>query len=142
EELGRGLMPEPMLGTVLLGAGTLLLGGSAAQQAAHLPAVAAGERLLTLAYQERTSRHDLHHVETRAAAAGDGWTLHGEKTQVPEALVADHLIVSARTAGSARDPDGITLFLVPRGAKGVTVEAQSRLDARPVGLVRLDGVRI
>jgi len=142
EELGRGLMPEPMLGTVLLGAGTLLLGGSEAQQAAHLPAVAAGERLLTVAYQERASRHDLHHVETRAEPAAAGWTLRGEKTQVLDASAADHLIVSARTGGGAHDADGITLFLVPRGAAGMTVEAQSRLDGRAVGLVRLDGVRV
>src|SRR5712691_1123637 len=49
EELGRGLMPEPMVGTVLLGATAILLGGTPAQHAAHLPAVAAGDRLLTLA---------------------------------------------------------------------------------------------
>jgi len=142
EELGRGLMPEPMIGAVLLGATTLLLGGTTAQQAAHLPAVAGGERFLALAYQERRSRHDPHHVETRAAAAASGWTLSGEKTQVPDALVADHLIVAARTSGGTGDADGITLFLVPRGAAGLTIEAQSRLDARPVGLVRLDGVRV
>jgi acyl-CoA dehydrogenase len=136
EELGRGLMPEPMLGTVLLGANTLLLGGSAAQQEAHLPAVAAGERFLTLAYQERRSRHDPHRVETRAEAAGDGWVLHGEKTHVLDAGVADHLIVSAATA------PGLTLFLVPRGAAGVHVEPQARVDARATGLVRLDGVRL
>src|SRR5204862_56437 len=52
EEMGRGLMPEPMLSTVLLGANAILLGGSEAQRREHLPAVAAGERLLALAWQE------------------------------------------------------------------------------------------
>ena len=70
EELGRGLMPEPMLSSVLLGANTLLLGGSDAQRKAHLPKVAAGEELLALAQQEPKSRYELAHVETRAERAG------------------------------------------------------------------------
>src|SRR5881409_2761645 len=60
EELGRGLMPEPMLSTVLLGGGALLLGGSAAQQQEHLAAAAAGERFLALDWQEPGSRYDPH----------------------------------------------------------------------------------
>src|SRR5205823_5056592 len=82
EEMGRGLMPEPMLSTVLLGANAILLGGSEAQRREHLPAVAAGERLLALAWQEPGSRYDPHHVETRAERAGGGWRLRGEKIQV------------------------------------------------------------
>ena len=142
EELGRGLMPEPMLSTVLLGANAILLGGSAGQQAEHLPAVAAGGRLLAVAYQEARSRHDVHHVETRAERAGGGWRLGGEKIQVLDAPVADRLIVSARTAGTARDPEGVTLFLLRPGEAGVTIERQTRIDGRNVGLVRLSGVRV
>jgi alkylation response protein AidB-like acyl-CoA dehydrogenase len=142
QELGRGLMPEPMIGTVLLGANALLLGGSAAQRQGQLPAVAAGERLLALAYQEAQSRHDPHHVETRAEPTGHGWTLRGEKTHVLDGSVADRLIVSARTAGGPRDPDGITLFLLAPDAPGVTVERQARLDSRPAARVRLDGVHV
>jgi acyl-CoA dehydrogenase len=72
EEMGRGLMPEPMLSTVLLGATALLLGGSAAQKQAHLPKVAAGERLLTIAYQETGSRFDASRVATTATKSGTG----------------------------------------------------------------------
>src|SRR5262245_39180598 len=79
EELGRGLMPEPMLSTVLLGAGALLLGGAAAQRAEHLPAIAAGERLLALAWQEPGSRHAPERVETRAVPRDGGFALTGEK---------------------------------------------------------------
>src|SRR5206468_3545152 len=70
EELGRGLMPEPMLSTVLLGANAILLGGTDAQRREHLPTVAAGERFLALAWQEPGSRYDPHHVETRPEPAG------------------------------------------------------------------------
>jgi acyl-CoA dehydrogenase len=120
----------------------LLLGGSTEQKAAHLPKVAAGDELLALAQQEPRSRYDLAHVDTRAEKAGDGYQLTGEKIQVLDGVVADCLIVSARTSGGARDASGVTLFLVPDGAGGLGVERQSRVDARGASLVQLEGVRV
>jgi len=142
EELGRGLVPEPMLSTVLLGAEAVRLGGSEAQRSEHLPAVAGGERLLAFAYQERRSRYDPRRVETRAERAGGGWRLTGEKIQVLDGHVADVIVVSARTSGQAHDAEGITLFLVRRDAPGIRVERQRRIDARAAALVGLDGVRV
>jgi alkylation response protein AidB-like acyl-CoA dehydrogenase len=142
EEFGRGLMPEPMLSTVLLGANALLLGGSDAQRAEHLPAVASGERLLALAWQEPRSRYDLHHVETRAERAGGGWVLRGEKIQVLDGHVADHIVVSARTSGNVADEGGVTLFAIRPDAAGVTIARQMRIDGRNVALLRLEGVRV
>jgi alkylation response protein AidB-like acyl-CoA dehydrogenase len=142
EELGRGLMPEPMLSTVLLGANALLLGGSDAQKREHLPSVPAGERLLTVAYQEAGSRYDLDHVATRAVRDGDGFVLSGEKIQVLDGHVADSLVVSARTAGAVDAANGVSLFLVARDTPGVAVERQHRIDARGAAIVRLDEVRV
>jgi alkylation response protein AidB-like acyl-CoA dehydrogenase len=142
EELGRGLMPEPVLSTAVLGASALLLGGSAAQKAEHLPAVAEGERLLACAYQEPHSRYDIHQIETRAERGESGWRLRGRKVHVLDGHVADWLIVSARTSGAARETAGITLFLLPRQAAGVAVERQWRLDGRGAALVALDGVAV
>ena len=142
EELGRGLVPEPMMGTVLLGATTLLLGGSEAQRSAHLPAVVAGEQCLALAYQEPASRYAHEHVETRAERSGGGWTLGGQKVHVLDGQCADWFIVSARTAGAPRDAAGVSLFLVPRDARGLGIERQHRVDARGAALLRLDGVRV
>jgi alkylation response protein AidB-like acyl-CoA dehydrogenase len=141
EEMGRGLMPEPMLSTVCLGANAILLGGSEAQRREHLPAVAAGERLLALAGQEPRSRYAFHHVETRAEPSGGGWVLRGEKVGVLDGHVADRLIVPARTAGAPRDPAGITLFVVRPDASGVRIERQARVDSRNAALVHLNGVR-
>src|SRR5439155_1252391 len=104
--------------------------------------VAGGDRLLALAYQERRSRYDPHHVETRAERAGGGCRLTGEKIQVLDGHVANILVISARTSGQARDPAGITLFLLPRDAPGVRVERQWRIDARAAALVGLDGARV
>src|SRR5437867_6142801 len=99
EELGRGLMPEPMISTVLLGATALLLGGTGAQKREHLPAIASGARLVALAYQEPGARYELSPRATRGDRAGDGWRLAGTKAHVLDGQVADWLIVTARTAG-------------------------------------------
>jgi acyl-CoA dehydrogenase len=142
EQLGRKLAPEPFLSTVLLGGQALLLGGSDAQKKEWLPRLVSGDAILSVAYQEAKSRYDLRHVTTKAEKAGDGWTLTGEKIQVLDAHVADALVVAARTAGGETDAEGITLFLLRKGAPGLSVERQSRVDSRNAGLVRLAGVRV
>ncbi len=142
EQLGRGLVPEPMLSTILLGANAIALGGNDGQRGEHLPAVAAGERLLAVAFQEARSRYRLDWVETRATRSGGGWQLAGEKIQVLDGHVADRLIVSARTSGEPGDPSGITLFVLSPDTPGVTVTRQHRLDARNAALVGLDDVRV
>jgi alkylation response protein AidB-like acyl-CoA dehydrogenase len=142
EELGRGLMPEPMLSTVLLGSNAILLGGSEAQRAEHLTKVASGERLLAVAYQEPRSRYRLDHVETEATKAGSAWVLRGEKIGVLDGHVADRLIVSARTGGEVGDAEGVTLFVVSPDSPGLRIEPQHRIDARNAALVHLDDVRV
>ena len=77
-----------------------------------------------------------------SASAATGWVVSGEKIQVLDGHVADHLIVSARTAGEARDAKGITLLLIPRDTAGVTVERQLRVDGRNAAIVRLRDVRV
>jgi alkylation response protein AidB-like acyl-CoA dehydrogenase len=142
EALGRNLAPEPFLSTVLLGAQAVALGGSEAQRRAWLPGVAAGQKLLTLAWQELGSRYDLCRIATWAEQDSAGWRFTGEKIQVPDAHLADAIVVAARTGGSGSDAAGITLFLVPADAPGLAVTRQKRIDSRNAGLVRLDGVRV
>jgi acyl-CoA dehydrogenase len=140
EELGKTLAPEPFLSTVLMGGQMLSLGGSDAQRQAWLPRLCSGDAIVTLAHQEARSRYDVHHVETRAERAGAGWKLTGEKVQVLDGHVADALIVPARTAGAASDAAGISLFLVTKGAAGLTTTRQMRVDSRGAAIVKLDGV--
>ncbi len=142
EELGRGLLPEPLLSTVLLGGSTIATAGSPAQRKALLPALINGELLVTLTTQEPRSRYNPFHIETSAARDGSGWVLNGTKIQVPDGVGADRLIVPARTRGDVADRAGITLFLVDTKASGVSVERQWRIDARNTALVRLEGVRV
>jgi alkylation response protein AidB-like acyl-CoA dehydrogenase len=141
EELGRGLMPEPMVPAVL-GSAALAAGGNDSQKRALLPAIAKGEALVALGYQEAGSRFDPCHVTMRADKNGRAWRLRGEKRLVLAAQAADSLIVSARTAGAVGDRSGITLFLLDPKAGGATVTRQSLVDSRPAAIVRLDGVEV
>src|SRR5947209_19988105 len=94
EAFGRGLVLEPYLATVILGGGLLRHAGSAAQQAALLPEVAAGKLLLAFAHVERHSRYDLADVATTARRDGDGFVLNGQKSVVLHGDGADRLLVT------------------------------------------------
>jgi len=142
EELGRGLMPEPMLSSVLLGAMALLQGGSDAQQAEWLPRLVEGKALLSLAHLERQSRYDPFDVATAAKRAGAGWSLSGEKIFVPDAGVAERIVVTARTGGGRREREGVELFLVDPKAKGVTLTAVPMMDWRRRFTVKLENVKV
>jgi hypothetical protein len=127
EELGRGLVNAPYAMGALV-APALLAAGPAELQQAWLPRVAAGEALVVLAHHERAARHRLHHVTTRAVAAEGGYRLSGAKSVVPAGDEADAFIVPARLAGAVDDPAGVALFLVPRGAAGLTIGAHPTQD--------------
>jgi len=142
EALGRTLAPEPLLSTVLLGGRAILLGGSDALKHAWLPGICEGDKVRAFAHQEAKSRHDPFRVASTAKSDGAGFRLDGEKIQVLDAQVADALIVVARSSGAERDEAGLTLFLVPRGAAGLTITPQTRIDHRNAALVKLDGVRV
>lgn len=142
EAAGRVLAPEPFLSTIALGGQILLRTGTPAQRQAWLPEVVKGEKLLALAHQEAASRYEVCRVKTRAQRLDGSWRIDGEKIQVLDGHVADALIVVARTAGSENDVEGLSLFLVPAGAPGLSVQRQNRVDARGAALLRLEAVTV
>jgi acyl-CoA dehydrogenase len=137
EQSGRELMPEPFVSTLLLGTQTLLLGGTEAQKQALLPAIATGDTLVTVGYDEAGSHGDVSKVATVARRSADGFDLSGEKLQVLDGHLADRIIVSAATSDL-----GYTLFLVDPAHAGVTITRQSRIDGLNAAIVRLDGVSV
>ena len=141
EALGEFLVVEPYLATIL-GGRFVARGGSRPQQQRILPALIQGKLKMAFAQTERGARWDLRHVATRAARAGDGYVLDGEKSVVLHGGAADLLVVSARTSGGERDASGISLFLVERGAPGVSVREYRTLDNLRVADVKLAGVRV
>jgi alkylation response protein AidB-like acyl-CoA dehydrogenase len=142
EALGEALVVEPYVATVGLGARLVTRGGSEAQQSRILPALTQGRHRLALAHTETSARYDLRHVGVRARKAGDGYLLEGEKRAVVHGAQADTLIVSARTAGADTDAAGISLFLVERGAPGLTVKEYRTIDEQRAADVWLSDVRV
>jgi pimeloyl-CoA dehydrogenase small subunit len=142
ESFGRGLVLEPFLATVVLGGSLVTLAGTAAQRQAILPAVAAGKLILAFAHGERQARYMLADVATSAKRDGGGFVLEGKKGVVLHGASADKFVVSARTAGGARDKSGIGLFLVDAKAKGVSVRGYPTVDGLRAAEVTLERVRV
>lgn len=142
EQLGTTLVPEPYIPSVILGGLTLLHAGSSAQKQRLLPPMIEGKESLALAYAEQDSRYDACTVRTRAEKTGDGYILTGKKVWVLNGQAADHILVSARTSGEARDRDGVSLFVVDRGTSGLRVKTVSCMDSHKAAFIELEGVRV
>jgi pimeloyl-CoA dehydrogenase small subunit len=127
EELGKALVVEPYLATVVIGGGFLKHSGHAAA-ADLIGSIISGEAIFAFAYAEPKGRYNLAALETTAKKDGGGWTLNGHKAVVIGAPYATHLIVTARTSGCERDAQGISVFLVEKGASGVTTRDYSTVD--------------
>ncbi len=142
EQFGRGLVVEPFLATVVLAGGALKVAGNAQQKEQHLAAIIDGSRHGALAYAEPQARFNLADVTTTASASGDGYRLNGYKCVVLNGPAADLLIVSARTSGDQRDREGITLFVVPADATGVSRRDYPTVDAFQASEVTLENVEV
>ncbi len=140
--IGKGLLLEPYLPSAILGTALVRELGSAEQKKSILPRLAAGELIVVPAHGEAGGRYDLERVATRATAAADGFVLEGKKAVVLHAPAADLLLVSARTSGAVDDEAGISLFVVPRDAPGVSLQAYPTLDSQRAADVTLHQVRV
>jgi alkylation response protein AidB-like acyl-CoA dehydrogenase len=123
EQFGQGLLLEPYLSTVVLCGGLIRDAAPDAMKQKLLPEIASGKLKLALAAYEAAGRYELSYVGSKAEQSGGGWRLSGRKTVVLDGASADYFLVSARSSGAIGDRDGISLFLVPRDAKGLTVAA-------------------
>src|SRR5690606_24110906 len=132
EELGRVCAPVPFSSSVYLAAEAITLAGDRKQKEQWLPKLAAGEAIGTFAMAEgpgATSPKSL-------AAAASGNKLSGTKLPVPDAAIADLVVVLARHDGG----DGAALYLVPTDQSGVSVERVRTIDpTRGHGRLTLSG---
>jgi alkylation response protein AidB-like acyl-CoA dehydrogenase len=128
EEMGRVVMPGPFFATTVLGGLAILDAGSAAQKKAWLPRIAGGEAKATLAWTEPSVRWDAAGVTTTARAADGGFVLSGTKLFVPDAHLADVLVVAARTSEGPRPEEGVSLFLLPKDSPGLEVKLLPTMD--------------
>jgi len=140
EEIGRNLTPSPFLATSVV-AVEALKEGDGDIRAHWLPRIAAGDAIVALAIDEGP-KHRPAATAMTAERSGNGFKLSGEKQFVVHGHIADLLLVSARTGGSAGEEAGITLFAVPREAAGISVDVDRLLDSSLSSRVRFEGVQV
>lgn len=142
EEMGKGLVAEPFIATVLLFGGLLGKSTNHASHAATIEGIIGGEVQGAFAYLERQSRFEIADVKTAATKSSDGYSLNGEKTVVFNGSSADKIIVSARTSGDQCDQQGISLFIIDASAQGIEKTNYRLMDGQLVANIALSDVKV
>ncbi len=141
EAIGEALVLEPFAPTIAM-ARLVERAGSPAQRDALLGSVIEGSCRLALACTEPGSRYDQTAIAASARRDGEGWVLDGSKINVIGAPQANQLIVSARTSGKPGEADGVSLFLVPANAGGLTQKTYRTQDSLRAADITLAGVTL
>jgi alkylation response protein AidB-like acyl-CoA dehydrogenase len=141
EETGRTLTASPLIATALAGASAIMIGGTEAQKQAWLPRIASGEAVATLAVDEGP-HHAPDKVALTATKIDGGYALSGAKSFVLEGMAADVYVVSARTSGALDEAEGISLFLVPADAAGLSRKALKLADSRGAANLTFESVTV
>src|SRR5215468_9303973 len=128
EEMGRAVMPGPFFSTVLLGGAVILEAGSSPQRHEWLPRITAGDAKVSLAWTEPNARWDAAGIVATGRETAGGFVLSGSKLFVPDAHLSDVLVVAVRTRDGSMMEDGVSLFLVPKNAAGLSVVLLPTID--------------
>lgn len=121
EEMGRGLLPGPFFSTIAACAFPILAFGTAEQKEKYLSPIASGQALWSLALTEEVGTNDASGIGLVAKPEGDIYLLDGIKLFVPYAQVADTLLVVSRTSRGSNPQEGVTVFVVDAGSRGVEI---------------------
>lgn len=142
EELGAGLVMEPVLASAVVAPRLLIASGDEQRAQAIIPEVIAGDALPVMAHGEIAARGIPEYVAARAERNADGWRLTGNKSLVPGGGTADRYLVSARTGGDVTSRDGITLFMVAANAPGLKRIAVTLTDDSHAADLSFDGLQL
>lgn len=142
DEMGYNIVPGPFFATVVLAGFTLLEAGSEEQKQTYLARICSGEMIMTLALTELDGTYLPESVETVAEAKGDKYVLKGNKLFVPDANVANFLLVAARTKTGIDPAEGISIFLVDVKSPGVKVVPLKTLGRDKLCEVVFDNVTV
>ena len=142
EEFGKGLVVEPFLESIVLGAKLIEKAGNNQQCEELLPLVIGGNLHLAIGFSEPQSRFNLADVLTEAKQKGKNFILNGFKSVVMNGPAADKLIISARTSDEQRDQKGITLFIIDTNLKGLSLRNYQTVDGRRASEVSLENITL
>ncbi|MEE2704529.1 MAG: acyl-CoA dehydrogenase family protein [Pseudomonadota bacterium] len=141
EEMGRTLTASPFLSTAIVGASAINIFGSENQKKTFLKKISEGKLIFSLAIDE-SLKHSPNLVTTKAERWNNGFKISGSKNFVIDGSVADYFICSARTSGDDNSTEGITLFIIPSGLKGISINKSNSIDSRNISNITFDNVEI
>ena len=142
EEFGKGLVVEPYLATGAACGAALKVAGAEDQQAAYIPDIVGGSTLWALAFAEPQGRFNLADLLTVATSDKGKYVISGHKAVVINGPNANFFIVSARTGGEQRDKDGVSLFIIPSDAAGLSRRDYPTVDGQRACELTLDQVEL
>ena len=142
EEFGKGLVVEPYLATVVACGSALNGFGSEDQKSSFIPEIIDGSKLWALAFAEPQGRFNLADLTTTATASNGSYLLSGHKSVVINGPNANFFIVSVRTSGEQRDETGVSLFIIPSDAKGLSRRDYPTVDGQRASELILDNVEL
>ena len=142
EEFGKGLVVEPYLATVVACGSALNGSGSEDQKSSFIPEIIDGSKLWALAFAEPQGRFNLADLTTTATASNGSYLLSGHKSVVINGPNANFFIVSVRTSGEQRDETGVSLFIIPSDAKGLSRRDYPTVDGQRASELILDNVEL
>jgi len=141
EEIGKALVIEPYLQTVVIGGGFLKAAGGALADEV-IPKIIDGSVVIAFAYAEPQGRYNLADLRTTAKKDGTGYVINGHKSVVYAAPWATHFIVTARTGGAVRDQAGVSIFLIAANAPGITRRDYPTVDGARASEVYFENVAV
>ncbi len=141
EEIGKALVIEPYLSTVVIGGGFLKHAGGGNADAV-IPQIVGGQVVIAFAYAEPQGRYNLADLRTTARKDGGDYVINGHKAVVRDAPFATHYVVTARTGGSQREAGGVSVFLIPADDAGITRRDYPTVDGGRASEVYFENVRV
>lgn len=142
EELGKGIVVEPIIATAILAGGLIAKLGNTAQKQTLLEPLMQGQLQLAFAYAEPQSRYQLNVANTTATKTNNGFVINGHKAVVLNAANADFIVASVRTSGNEDDHNGISLLLVAKDSPGLTIQSYPTVDGFQAGEVIFKDVSV
>jgi alkylation response protein AidB-like acyl-CoA dehydrogenase len=142
EEMARVCLPGPYFSSTVLCGLTLAEFGADSQKREYLGKLGDGQIIMTMALLESNVRYDTAAVQLEATAQDDGFVLNGTKLLVPYANSAEFLLLPARTRRTANPDEGLTFFIVPSSARGITQTPLSTIAHDPQSEVTFQNVEV
>ena len=141
EEIGRNILPGPLIATIT-GTFPILQAGTEEQKKALLPKIAQGELILTTALLEAEGVFDASGITAKATPKGNDFVINGTKLFVEMAHVANYILCVARTTAGASPEKGVTVFIVDSKTPGISHEVMPTTAADKLCEVRFKDVSV